>query len=362
MQQLTPFSYQQQLNAKHQKLSHWLAPFIASPLEVFESPYKHFRMRAEFRLWRDQKQLDFAMFKQGDKQTPILMSDFPIASTRINELMPKLKLAWQQNESLANKLFQVEFLTTLKGDALITLCYHRPLDAIWQQQATLLSQQLNSYIIGRSRKQRIVIGQDYVVETFQIADRTFTYQQPEGSFSQPNGVVCNKMLNWAYQVLDDTSKDLLELYCGNGNFTLPLSTKFSKVLATEISKTSVQAALQNIRYNQINNIALARLSAEELTQALNKVRPFNRLSHIDLTSYQFDTVFVDPPRAGMDKDTCELVRRFPQILYISCNPETLIANLKQLATTHQVKRCALFDQFPYTEHMECGVLLKRFDY
>jgi hypothetical protein len=52
------------------------------------------------------------------------------------------------------------------------------------------------------------------------------------------------------------------------------------------------------------------LSAEELTQALNEVRPFRRLEGIDLKSYEFGSVFVDPPRAGMDPDTCELTRRF----------------------------------------------------
>lgn len=360
MHQLNSASYQQQISVKQQQLSLLLAPFTCLPIELFESPSKFFRMRAEFRLWHDGVQLQYAMFKKGEKKQPLLMDDFPIASKRINELMPRLKQAWQQQTVLSDKLFQVEFLTTLKGDTLITLCYHRPLDEIWQQQATILSRQLNTNIIGRSRKQRLVIGQDYVLEEFQVDSRVFTYQQPEGSFTQPNAVICNKMLNWACEILDDSPKDLLELYCGNGNFTLPLSTKFRKVLATEISKTSVNAALQNINFNQINNIALARLSAEELTQALNKVRLFNRLSHIDLTSYEFDTVFVDPPRAGMDKDTCEFIRRFPHILYISCNPNTLVENIKQLANTHKIRRCALFDQFPYTEHMECGILLERY--
>jgi tRNA (uracil-5-)-methyltransferase len=73
------------------------------------------------------------------------------------------------------------------------------------------------------------------------------------------------------------------------------------------------------------------LSAEELTQALNEVRPFRRLEGIDLKSYEFGTVFVDPPRAGMDPDTCELTRRFERILYISCNPETLAAEHRPVA-------------------------------
>ena len=167
------------------------------------------------------------------------------------------------------------------------------------------------------------------------------------------------MLGWAYEVLGERQDDLLELYCGNGNFTLPLATRVRKVLATEISKSSVNAALANLEGNGVDNVCLVRLSAEELTEALNEVRPFRRLAGIDLKSYEFGSVFVDPPRAGMDEGTCELTRRFDRILYISCNPETLAANIAQLSDTHKVSRCALFDQFPYTHHMESGVLLER---
>lgn len=350
--------YAAQLAEKKARLQTLLAPFNAPEPDVFDSPAEQYRLRAEFRLWREDGQRHYAMF-EGDKHTPVLIEQFPIASARINELMPRLKAAWQSSEVLANKLFQVEFLTTLKGDALITLCYHRPIDDVWRAEAEPLAAALGVSIVGRSRGKRVVIGRDYVEEAMTVAGRVFHYQQPEGAFTQPNGLVCGKMLKWAFEALGERADDLLELYCGNGNFTLPLSTRVRKVLATEISKTSVNAALANISANHISNIELVRLSAEELTQALNGVRPFRRLAGIDLPSYQFGTVFVDPPRAGMDPDTCELTRRFERILYISCNPDTLAQNIAQLHDTHRITRCALFDQFPWTHHMESGVLLER---
>jgi tRNA (uracil-5-)-methyltransferase len=75
-----------------------LAPFDAPEPAVFDSPREHFRLRAEFRLWREAGQRHYAMFAQGDKHTPILIEDFPIASQRINQLMPRLKAAWQASE------------------------------------------------------------------------------------------------------------------------------------------------------------------------------------------------------------------------------------------------------------------------
>jgi tRNA (uracil-5-)-methyltransferase len=354
-----PATYAAQLAEKEQRLIALLAPFAAPAPELFDSPREHYRLRTEFRLWREGGQRHYAMFAPGDKHTPILLDDFPIASLRINQLMPRLRAAWQGSEVLSHKLFQVEFLTTLAGDALITLAYHRPLDAAWQAKAEQLANELGVSLVGRSRGQRLVIGRDYVEEELRVAGRIFRYRQPEGAFTQPNGAVCEKMLNWAYDALGQRDDDLLELYCGNGNFTLPLATRVRRVLATEISKTSVNAALANLADNGVDNVELVRLSAEELTQALNEVRPFRRLAGIDLKSYDFGSVFVDPPRAGMDPDTCELTRRFQRILYISCNPETLAANIAQLSDTHRVTRSALFDQFPYTHHMEAGVLLER---
>lgn len=61
------------------------------------------------------------------------------------------------------------------------------------------------------------------------------------------------------------------------------------------------------------------MAAEEFTQAMNGVREFNRLQGIDLKSYQCETIFVDPPRSGLDSETEKMVQAYPRILYISCN-------------------------------------------
>merc|ERR1712217_153613 len=93
--------------------------------------------------------------------------------------------------------------------------------------------------------------------------------------------------------------DLLELYCGNGNFAIALASCFRRVLATELVKTLVDAARQNATDNGIHNVAVARVSSEELAQALEGSRTFQRLAHVDLSSYRLGTVLVDPPRAGL---------------------------------------------------------------
>ena len=111
--------------------------------------------------------------------------------------------------------------------------------------------------------------------------------------------------------------------------------------------------------NQVKNIAIARLSSEEFSQAIDKVRSFNRLAGIDLDSYKFTSIFVDPPRSGMDPLTTSIAQRYDNIMYISCNPVTLRENLKSIVKTHEITNVALFDQFPYTHHLEVGMTLRK---
>ena len=153
--------------------------------------------------------------------------------------------------------------------------------------------------------------------------------------------------------------DLLELYCGIGNFTLPASRQVKQVFATEISSRSIKALQDNLALNQINNVRFARLSAEEMTQALTGARSFRRLQGVDLSHYDFQTILLDPPRAGLDNATCYLATKFKHILYISCNPYSLITNLNYLSKTHEILKIALFDQFPFTPHIESGMWLKK---
>lgn len=356
-------SYQQQLDAKVARISAQFAEYNPPTLQVFASPEHNYRMRAEFRIWHIEDDLFYAMFERSeDKQKKVIRVDeFPIADRSINLLMPKLLAGLKANPVLSARLFEVHFLATLSGEMLVSLLYHRKLEPDWEPAAQALSKALNIKLIGRSRGQKIVLCDEYVVEQLQVFDRTYTYKQIESSFTQPNAQVCQKMLEWACSVAEHSEQDLLELYCGNGNFTLPLSTRFRRVLATELAKSSVYAAQWNIEQNQIENIQVARLSAEEFTQAYNGEREFRRLqeANIDLSSYDFDTVFVDPPRAGIDDDTLKLLQRFKHIIYISCNPDTLHDNLKTLCQSHKLTQFALFDQFPYTHHVESGVLLEK---
>ncbi|MBY6187839.1 tRNA (uridine(54)-C5)-methyltransferase TrmA [Marinobacter hydrocarbonoclasticus] len=357
---LDPRQYQSQLEEKCERMHALFAPFDAPELEVFSSESEHYRMRAEFRVWHDGDDLNYIMFDQTRQEKVEVMQYLP-ASAVINEYMPKLIEALKPDPVLRRKLFQVDFLSTLSGELVISLLYHRQLDEQWCEAIRQLRERWDNkvHFIGRARKQKVCIEQDYVDEVLHVHGKPFHYRQIENSFTQPNGKVAEKMLEWAVDVTRNSEGDLLELYCGNGNFSLALAQNFERVLATELAKPSVEAAQYNIAKNHIDNVTILRMSAEDFTDAINGVREFRRLKGIDLSDYRCNTIFVDPPRAGLDPATEKMVQGYERILYISCNPETLLDNLKTLSQTHKMTRLALFDQFPYTHHMEAGVLLER---
>ena len=327
----------------------------------FSSAPSGYRLRAEFRVWHSGDDLNYVMFPVGEPRNPIIVTEFPIAGPRITDTMAPLIERLRVTPELRNKLFQIEFLSTLSGELLITLIYHRPLEPTWEALATQLAESLNCKIIGRSRKQKIVLTDNWVEEVLEVDGRRLRYRQPEQCFTQPNGGINQKMMGWLLEHTSTEDTDLLELYCGIGNFTLPLASRFRNVLATELSKPATEAARWNTEANQIENIELARLSAEDMTAAMAGERQYRRLAHLksELTDYQFETLLVDPPRAGLDAQTLALASQFARVLYISCNPDTLADNLNTLSATHDIDRLAFFDQFPYTRHLESGVILSR---
>ena len=376
-------TYDKQLGDKVERVRTQFADFFSGELEVFRSKKKHYRMRSEFRIWHDyeqgtEKDLYYVMFQGGGHdQKRFRVDDFDVGSELLNRLMRKIIEGVRGNEVLSKKIFQANFHTTLSGQAMVSLLYHRKLDEEWKAEAEKLRQQLATAegleeghvpsLIGRSRKQKEVLGVDHVTETLRVCGRDLSYRQLEGNFSQPNGGMCINMLEWAVKHTrpegGEPKDDLLELYCGNGNFSIAMAENFRRCVGTEISKRSVAAAQHNIKANGVENVVIARCGSEEFSAALlsDKMKSFKRFEQqgLDLSECDFGTVLVDPPRAGLDDDTVKLVSKFGTIVYISCNPDTLCENVKALSETHDVAHFALFDQFPYSHHVECGVVMRK---
>jgi len=355
---LFDMSYEEQLEFKIKKQKDRFENLTNIKFDIIKSIEQNFRNRAEFRVIFDKenKKISYAMY--DFQKNPIPISNCSIVSLKISQIMQKLINMLNSDNILSFKLFSIEFLSST-NDLLVTLIYHKKLDEIWEQKAKEIGKVLNIKLIGRSKKQKIVLSNDFIVQTLNILNQKFEFIYEENSFSQPNTIVNTQMIEWVLKNTQKSNKDLCELYCGSGNFTIPISQKFNKVLATEVSKTAIKSALKNSKLNNTQNITFVRISALEFTQALENKRAFNRLKNINLKSYDFSTIFLDPPRVGLDDTTRNLAKNFENIIYISCNPQTLYKDLQTLIKTHNIVKFALFDQFAYTKHTECGVILKK---
>tara|TARA_Y100000768_G_scaffold29793_2_gene19796 strand:+ start:9888 stop:10955 length:1068 start_codon:yes stop_codon:yes gene_type:complete len=353
MVEISENNYQLLFQEKKSKFSETF-PEISSK-KYFQSPYSNFRFRAEFNILKDKGKIYFAMTSHGKKQK---IETFPIASKRIQDLMPLLLDQINKNCSISNKLFQVEFQSSRNDEAVITLVYHRKLDIEWQTIASEISKELCVSIVGRSKKEKIIVGNNFVTETYGFAEKKFQLNLYEQCFSQTNPYICDQMLNWVAEK-SYAEADVMELHCGQGTFTILLSKLYRQVLATENSRPSVSALKENIKLNKRNNIQVGRLSGRETIEAYKGQRKFTRLNEVDLDEFEIQTVFLDPPRDGLDQFTKNSIGEINNIIYISCGFDSFKEDLIQLQRTHELMHLAMFDQFPYTDHLESGAILKK---
>ena len=175
------------------------------------------------------------------------------------------------------------------------------------------------------------------------------YFRPQ-DFTQVNWVINQTMVEQALQWLTPkTSDKVLDLFCGLGNFSLPLAKKSGHVTGVEGSQNSVEQATRNADLNGLNNVSFycADLSSDFTSESWAKEH--------------YDIVVLDPPRAGADFMIEQLASLLPdRLLYISCNPATLARDAGSLASYgFKLERLCVMDMFPQTAHVESMALFIR---
>jgi len=140
------------------------------------------------------------------------------------------------------------------------------------------------------------------------------------------------------------SETVLDLYCGIGNFSLPLARQAKAVIGIESGFSAIEDAKANAVLNRITN---AEFIADDMDKGLKKLLA---------RKMRADVVVLDPPRAGATLKTLERVLAFvpKKIIYVSCNPSTLARDLKFFHLFgFRLDRLQPVDMFPYTYHIEC---------
>ncbi len=170
------------------------------------------------------------------------------------------------------------------------------------------------------------------------------------SFYQVNPVQTKVLYSKAIEFAELTGDEIIyDLYSGIGTISLFASKHVKEVIGIESVKDAVKDAIQNAKLNNIGN-------AKFLTGRVENVLP-----EMIKREKKADIIFVDPPRIGLDKNAIEtlLSVRAKKIIYISCNPESLVQDLKKLKSQYKILKIQPVDMFPQTSHVETVVQLVR---
>ena len=178
----------------------------------------------------------------------------------------------------------------------------------------------------------------------------YTFKISPMPFYQVNPVQAEVLYNTAIEMADLSKEDVLfDLYCGIGTIGIFASSYVKKVYGIEIVEQAIEDAKENARINQVENIEFMTGDVEKvLTNLIEKKQVYP------------DVVMVDPPRKGLDNTTINniLAVEPKKVVYISCNPATMVRDMKLLEEKYEVNEIQPVDMFPFTSHVECVAVLQ----
>ena len=198
----------------------------------------------------------------------------------------------------------------------------------------------NSIYLKVNNKYIHVFGNKNIYETL----KNYKYIISPDSFFQVNIDICEKL----YTKIKDyvkTNKNILDLYCGTGSIGIFVN-KSNNVIGVEKNKFAIEDANENKKINNINNIKFICGDSGKELKDLN---------------FSPDIIIVDPPRSGLNKETIDNILKLnsKEIIYVSCDPMTLVRDLNLLSNMYDILEITPFDMFPNTYHVESLTYLKK---
>lgn len=174
----------------------------------------------------------------------------------------------------------------------------------------------------------------------------FLFKVSFNSFFQINHYICSLLFKFINEEIA-SNDTILDLYSGVGTLGIVASKKARKVISVEIVKNAVLNGIFNAKINKQNNI---QFILGDTSKIVNKIKD------------DFDTLIIDPPRSGLDKNTISFIKdNLPKkIIYVSCDANTLMRDLKLLENNYEITNYKVLDMFSYSYHLESFVVLKKY--
>jgi 23S rRNA (uracil1939-C5)-methyltransferase len=280
------------------------------------------------------------------------MDSCEVLPPRISALIPQLRTLIMQL-TIRDKLPQIELAATDAVDVLVI----RHMAPLGGDDETLLREFADAHHIQWWLQSK---GPDTIVPFYPLDAPELAYTLPEfnlvmpfrpSEFTQVNTAVNPILMRRAMQLLDPQPFErIVDMFCGLGNFTLPIARRAEHVIGIEGSKELVARARQNAERNGLIN-------TEFMVENLFTITP-ERLAALG----QFDKMLIDPPRDGAYTLVQALGQDAPQrIVYVSCNPATLARDAAVLVHEkgYRLRAAGIANMFPHTAHVESIAVFER---
>ena len=349
--ELQHISSELQQQAKYEALIKLLSKETGALLEdnppdiVADQPY-HYRRRARLAINLVKGEL-FIGFRQPESSQIINIEHCPVLVEQLDALLIPLQSCLRQIKQ-KKALGHIELIAVDSGIILV-LRHTMPLT---EQDSRLLIQfaevhHISLYFHGDNLRHASGSKEHYYL----INQLKLTFSPLD--FIQVNNRINQKMIEKALAWLDVSANDnILDLFCGMGNFSLPIATNCQSVTGIE----GVEALVEKAKFNTKLNKDKVKAKTQFFTCNLEDKQQFSLWNQTI-----FDKVLLDPARAGAYNATAEIVKISPsKIVYISCNPATLARDCKLfLKEGYNVAKIAILDMFPQTKHIESMLMLTR---
>ena len=170
------------------------------------------------------------------------------------------------------------------------------------------------------------------------------------SFYQVNPIQAEKLYNIAIEKANISKSDMaFDLYCGIGTISMFMAKYANKVYGIEIVEEAIKMAKDNAKINNVSNVEFFAGDVEIVLDEL-----------VNKNNVSADVILVDPPRRGLDMTSINNILKVKpkKFIYISCNPATLVRDLKEFENLYNINEIIPVDMFPFTSHVECCALLE----
>ncbi|PKN11991.1 MAG: 23S rRNA (uracil(1939)-C(5))-methyltransferase RlmD [Deltaproteobacteria bacterium HGW-Deltaproteobacteria-4] len=318
------------------------------PIVVAPEPYAY-RSRAQFKCCHGSQDFTLGFFRKGSHNVEGINA-CPLLPAAVNQLIPLLKSAID-GTAVATHIPQIDAGIDDRGKVRLVIHARNNAGAeVAELLRPLALQEDFALFVQSDRREeglRHVCGEEDLVINCDTPPLALAYKA--GGFSQINLEQNRTLLNAVLSAAELQGKErVIDLYCGMGNFSLPLALRCAEVVGVEDYAPSIIQAKINARQNSLKNTQFYARPAFGALRAYGQAAPF-------------DLVVLDPPREGASDVCRELIDLGPpRILYISCDPATQARDLKTLLNNgYRCLSAQPFDFFPQTHHIESLVVLVR---